>query len=60
MNTKSFIYILIVVVLLIAWYYRASIKDNIVSIFHNIHDVRKVSPYADDRIEGDIKQAMER
>ncbi len=60
MNTKSFIYILIVVVLLIAWYYRASIKDNIVSIVHNIHDVRKVSPYADDRIEGDIKQAMER
>ena len=60
MNRKYFIYIVIVVVLLIAWYYRVSIKDSIVSIVHNIHDVRKVSLYADDRIEGDIKQAMER
>jgi hypothetical protein len=60
MIRKYFIYITFVAVLLIAWYSRASIKDNIVSIVHNIHDVRKVSPYADDRIEGDIKQAMER
>ena len=60
MNAKPYIYILIVAVLLIAWHYRASIKDSIVSIVHNIHDIRKVSPYADDRIEGDIKQAMER
>ena len=44
-------------VLLIAWYYHASIKDSIV---HNVSDVRKSSPYADDRLEGKIKQAMDR
>ena len=62
MVRKYFIYIAIAV-LLIAWYYRASIKDSIVhiknSVVHNVKNVRKASPFTDDRIEGDIKKAMD-
>ena len=57
MNKKILFYIAIMVVLLIVWHYRANIKDSIV---HKVNDVRKASPYTDDRIEGDIKQAMDR
>ena len=55
MIKKGVIFISIAAVLLIAWYYRASIKDSIV---HNVNDIRKTSPYTDDRLEGDVKKAM--
>jgi hypothetical protein len=57
MNTKSFIYIAIVAVLLIAWNYRASIEN---SIARNVKDVREASPFTDDRIEGEIDNALGR
>jgi hypothetical protein len=57
MIRKLFICIAILAVLLTAWYYRASIKDSIV---HNVNDARKLSPYVDNRVEGEIKQAMDR
>ena len=38
MNTKSFIYIEIVIGLLIAWYYRANLKHNVnISIINEEH-----------------------
>jgi hypothetical protein len=55
MIRKLFICIAILAVLLTAWYYRVSIKDSIV---HNVNDIRKTSPYTDDRLEGDVKKAM--
>lgn len=55
MNTKSVIYIVIVAVLLIAWYYRESIED---SISHKVKSAKMPSPFVDDRIEGQIKHAM--
>ena len=55
MIRKGFICIAILAVLLIALYYRVSIKDSIV---HNVNNVRKSSPFTDDRIEGDVKKAM--
>jgi hypothetical protein len=64
MNRKYFIYIVIVVVLLIAWYYRANIKKSIVhsakDVRKNVNAVRKASPFTDDRIEGEVKKAMDR
>ena len=44
-------------VLLIAWYYRASIED---SVGKKVKDVRYVSPYSDDRIGSNIKDSMGR
>ena len=55
MNTKSFVYIALVAVLLITWYYRESIKD---SISHKVKSAKMVSPYVDDRIEGQIKDTI--
>ncbi len=57
MNTKYVIYIAIVVVFLIAWYYRASIYY---SISPKVKSAKMASPYIDDRIEGQIKQTMGR
>ncbi len=56
MNTKSFIYIGIVIGLLIAWYYRANlenIKDGLVT---QIQKTAKQSPYIDDNVEVVVKQ----
>ena len=50
-------YIAIVAVILIAWYYRASIEN---SIAQNVKDVRAASPFTDDRIESEIENAMGR
>ncbi len=47
-------------VLLIAWYYRAGIKDSIDSIGLKVKNVRAASPFTDDRIEGQIDNAMGR
>ena len=57
MDKKYFIYIAIVAVLLIAWYYRESIKD---SISYKVKDAKMASPYVDDRIEGQVRHAMGR
>jgi len=57
MDKKYFIYFAIVAVLLIAWYYRESIKD---SIGQKVKSAKTASPYTDDRIEGQIKDAMGR
>jgi hypothetical protein len=57
MDKKYFIYIAIVAVLLIAWYYRASIYY---SISHKVKSAKMASPFTDDRIEGQIKDAMGR
>jgi hypothetical protein len=57
MNTKSFIYIAIVAIKLIAWYYRASIED---SISHKVKSAKMASPFVDDKIEGQIKHTMGR
>lgn len=57
MDKKYFIYIAIVAVLLIAWYYRASIYY---SISPKVKSARMASPYIDDRIEGQIKHTMGR
>ena len=56
-NTKYVIYIAIVVVLLIAWYYSASIYY---SISPKVKSAKMASPYVDDRIESQIKQTMGR
>ena len=55
MNTRFVIYIAIVAVLLIAWYYRASIYY---SISPKVKSAKMASPYVDDRIEGQIKHAI--
>ncbi len=57
MNTKYVIYIAIVAVLLIAWYYRASIYY---SISPKVKSAKMASPYIDDRIEGQIRHTMGR
>jgi hypothetical protein len=46
MNTKSFIYIGIVIGLFIAWYYRADIKDGLVP---QIQKTAKLSPYTENQ-----------
>ena len=59
MNTKSFIYIGIVVGLLIVWYFRANlkgIKDDLVS---QKQKTAKLSPYIDDNLEVVVKQMDE-
>jgi len=55
MDKKYFIYIAIVALLLIAWYYRASIYY---SISHKVKSAKVASPYHDDRVEGQIKETM--
>ncbi len=55
MNTKFVIYIAIVAVLLIAWYYRASVYY---SISPKVKSAKMASPYVDDRIEGQIKDTI--
>ncbi len=55
MNKKLFVYIAIVAVLLIAWYYRESIKD---SISHKVKSAKMASPFVDDKVEGQIKNTM--
>ena len=60
MIRKYFIYITFVAVLLIAWYYRAGIKDSIDGIGLKVKNVRAASPFTDNRIEGQIDNAMGR
>ncbi len=55
MNRKFFVYIAIVAVLLIAWYYRASVYY---SISPKVKSAKMASPYVDDRIEGQIKDTI--
>ncbi len=57
MIRKYFIYITIIAVLLIACYYRESIEDR---IGQKVKNVRKTSPFIDERIEGEIEHAMGR
>jgi hypothetical protein len=57
MKTRHGIYIAIVAVLLIAWYYRASIYY---SINPKVKSAKMASTFVDDRIEGQIKQTMGR
>ncbi len=56
MNTKAFIYIGIVIGLLIAWYYRAELKDIKDSLVSQIQKPAKLSPYHDDNVEDIVKQ----
>ncbi len=56
MKTKSFIYIGIVIGLLIAWYYRAELKDIKDSLASQIQKPAKLSPYHDDNVENAVKQ----
>ncbi len=56
MNTKSFIYIGIVIGLLIAWYYRAELKDIIKDSFvTQIQKTAKLSPYINGNAEDAVK-----
>ncbi len=57
MDKKYFFYIAIVALLLIAWYYRASIYY---SISPKVKSAKMASPYVDDRVEGQIKDTMGR
>jgi hypothetical protein len=56
MNTKSFIYIGIVIGLLIAWYYRANLKVIKDGLVQQIQKTAKLSPYIDDNAEDIVKQ----
>ncbi len=56
MNTRSFIYIGIVIGLLIAWYYRAELKDIQDSLVSQIQKPAKLSPYIDDNVEDVVRQ----
>ncbi len=56
MNTKSFMYIGIVIGLLIAWYYRAELKDIIDSLVSQMEKPAKLSPYNDDNVEDTVEQ----
>ncbi len=56
MINKYFFYIAIPAVLLIAWYISDNIKDR---IDQELKNAKMASPYVDDRIEGQIKSAME-
>ena len=56
MNTKSFIYIGIVVGLLISWYFRANLKDIKDDLVQQIQKSAKLSPYIDDNVESVVKQ----
>ena len=57
MDKKYFIYIAVVAVLLIAWYYRERIED---SVGHKVKNAKMASPFVDDRIEAQVKDAMDR
>ncbi len=54
-NRKYFIYIVIVSVLIIAYYYRESIED---SIGQRVKDAKISSIIYDDRLEGTIKDSI--
>ena len=56
MNTKSFIYIGIVIGLLIAWYYRAELQDIKDGFVSRVHKTAKMSPYYDDNVEDVVRQ----
>jgi hypothetical protein len=56
MNTKSFIYIGIVIGLLIAWCYRADLKDIIDSFVTQMQGTAKLSPYINGNVEDAVKQ----
>ncbi len=56
MNTKSFIYIGIVIGLLIAWHYRANLKNIRDGLVTQIQKTAKLSPYIDDNVEDVVKQ----
>ena len=56
MKTKSFIYIGIVIGLLIAWYYRADLKDIKDSLVSQIQKPAKLSPYINGNVEDAVKQ----
>ena len=56
MNTKSFIYIGIVIGLLIAWYYRADLKHIKDGIVPPIQKTAKLSPYTNGNVEEVVKQ----
>jgi hypothetical protein len=56
MNRKLFIYIGIAIGLLIAWYYRAELKDIKDSLFSEIQKPAKLSPYIYDSVEDAVKQ----
>ncbi len=62
MIRKYIVYIVVVIVLLIAWYYRASIKDSLVhsakDVRKNVNTIREASPFTDNRMEGEVKKAM--
>ena len=60
MIRKYLIYITFVSVLLMAWYYRAGIKDSVDSMGLKVKNVRAASPFTDNRIEGVIENAMGR
>ena len=67
MNTKSFIYIGIVVALLIGvvagllieWYFRANLKDIKDDLVSQKQKTAKLSPYIDDNLEVVVKQMDE-
>ncbi len=56
MNTNWFIYIGIVIGLLIAWYYRAELKDIQDSLVSQIQKPAKLSPYINGNVENVVKQ----
>ncbi len=56
MNTKSFIYIGIVIGLLIAWHYRANLKNIKDGLVTQIQKTAKLSPYINGNVENAVKQ----
>ncbi len=56
MNTKFFIYIGIMIGLLIAWCYRANLKDGLAQ---KIQKTAKLSPYTNGNVE-DVVKHMDR
>ncbi len=56
MNRKLFIYIGIAIGLLLAWYYRAELKDIKDSLLSETQKPAKLSPYIDDNVEDAVKQ----
>jgi len=58
-NTKFFIYIGVVAGLLIAWYFRANLKDIKDDLVSQKQKTAKLSPYIDDNLEVVVKQMDE-
>ncbi len=56
MNTKSLIYIGIVIGLLIAWYYRANLENIRDGLVTQIQKTAKLSPYTNGNVEEVVKQ----